>query len=113
MPPNTVPTTASHVCYFGNFAEPFLSLKMKNGRVQILRAEMMDARPSAVEERKTSNESRVFFDSRDGELVGPSGGETLLTIFRWSFFSIGKDNNFECKGKVVRELRTLRRKQDL
>jgi len=50
---------------------------MKIGHVQILRAEKAAARPSVMKERKTSNESRVFFDTRDSELVSPFGGEGL------------------------------------
>ena len=38
---------------------------------------MVDAYPLVMEEHKTSNESRVYFEPRDGELVGPSGGEGL------------------------------------
>ena len=54
-------------------------MKTQSGHAQILRAEMTDARPSAMmEERQTSSKSGVSFDPRVYELIGLTGGEGLV-----------------------------------
>ena len=48
---------------------------MQSGYFKILRAEISDARPSAVRERKASKERKIYFGPRGDELVVLSGGE--------------------------------------
>ena len=48
--------------------------------MQVSRKEKTDACPSAIEERKTSSQSRISFDPRDVELVCPAGYQGLAGV---------------------------------